>query len=200
MIRTLIAYTMLVLLMGCQGVISRSPPVHLNPNMDQQSRYNAQDANGFFADGRAMRPLVPGTIARGTLKEDEVYYTGMKDATYVHQLPMPITSKLLKRGQERYAIHCAVCHDGAGTGRGIVVQRGMIPPPSFHTDRVRQMPVGQYFEVITHGVRTMPSYGKYISVEDRWALSAYIRALQMGQNASLSHVPADQAAAKGWHK
>ena len=190
--------TFLLILSSCRGVPSRDPPIHLNPNMDQQARYDPQEPNDFFEDGRAMRPLVPGTVARGTLKEDDHLYTGKVGGKYATHLPIKLTPSLLKRGQQRFNIYCIVCHDGAGTGNGIVIKRGFIPPPNFHDPRIRQMPVGQIFDTISGGVRTMPSYGKQVPAEDRWAIAAYVRALQMSQNASIHHVPADEAAARQW--
>jgi hypothetical protein len=191
---------LLLTLNTCRGVSSRNPPIHLVHNMDHQARYNAQEANDFFEDGRAMRPQVPGTIARGQLKEDDHLYRGKKGSSYAEDLPMELTAELLNRGEDRYQIYCTVCHDGAGTGQGIVIQHGMVPPPSFHDERIRNMPVGQIFEVMSSGIRNMPSYKAQIPVKDRWAITAYVRALQISQHASIDLIPADEAAAKQWKK
>lgn len=189
-----------ILMTGCRGVTSREPPIHLNPNMDQQTRIDPQEPHDFFEDGRGMRPLVPGTVARGTLKEDDHLFKGKMGEKFATHLPMKLTSDVLKRGQQRFNIYCAVCHDSAGTGNGIVIKRGFVPPPSFHDPRIRQMPVGQIFDVISNGARTMSSYAKQVSAEDRWAIAAYVRALQISQNASVRQVPADEAASRRWVK
>lgn len=198
MIRTCLC--VLVLLSSCRGVTSREPPIHLNPNMDQQTRIDPQEPNDFFEDGRGMRPRVPGTVARGKLNEDDHLFKGKINEKFATHLPMKITTSLLKRGQQRFNIYCAMCHDAAGTGDGIVIKRGMVPPPNFHDARIRQMPVGQIFDVMTNGARTMPAYAKQVQEEDRWAIAAYVRALQISQNASIRHVPADEAASRQWIK
>jgi hypothetical protein len=154
--------------------------------MHVQPRYNPLDSSTFFDDGRSARPVVPGTIARGHLRTDEAFYTGKVNGVEVSTFPFPITREVLERGRERYNIYCTPCHDGVGDGRGMIVQRGFPPPPSYHTDRLRQAPVGHFVEVMTNGYGTMYSYASRISPSDRWAIASYIRALQLSQQAKLS--------------
>jgi len=177
---------------GCQGSISSDPPIHINPNMDFQERFEAQEANPFFADNRAMREPIPGTVARGFLKDDTAFHFGINsDGTPVLTMPVAVTASLVERGQERYEIFCAVCHGSAGDGNGIIMtgNYGFVPAPTFHTEAIRDMPDGHFFNAITEGIRTMPSYASQIPVADRWAIVAYIRALQRSQNASADDVP-----------
>ncbi len=183
-----------VLLAGCRGAISEKPPVHVNMNMDNQPRFDPQEANPFFADGRAMRPPVPGTVARGMLKEDTRFYLGRAAAgDFVPQMPVPVTRELLLRGRERYDIFCAVCHGKAGDGQGIIItgQYGYTPAPSYHdaTVAARMAADGYVFDVISRGVRNMPGYAQQLTVADRWAVTAYIRALQLSQNATEGDIP-----------
>jgi len=182
-----------ILWVGCRGSLSEKPPVHLNQNMDVQERFDPQEANPFFADGRAMRPPVPGTVARGFLREDTRFYLGREaDGTLVQALPVQITQALVQRGRERYDIYCAVCHGRAGDGKGIVMTGGYgFAEIGYHNDRLRQAAAGYFFDVITHGIRTMPAYGQQIPVADRWAITAYIRALQRSQNATEGDIPPD---------
>ena len=167
--------------------------------MDFQTNQKPQEENPFFADGRAMRPQVPGTVARGTLKENAELHMGKSGETFVTSIPVRVTKEFVMRGQGRYNIYCAPCHARTGAGDGIIVQRGMLRPPSFHDDRLVQMPEGQIYDSILNGVRgNMPSYAYAIPVEDRWAIVAYVRALQLSQKAPLDLVPADIATQKGW--
>lgn len=179
---------------GCRGMDSDEPPIHLNLNMDYQERFDPQEANPFFADNRSMRPLVPGTVARGTLREDVAFFEGRTaGGGFVGRMPVPTTRELLERGQERYNIYCAVCHGEAGDGQGIISTGGYgyTPATSYHDDRLRQAPDGYLYDVISNGVRTMPPYGHQVQPADRWAIVAYIRALQRSQYASAEDVPAD---------
>lgn len=194
-----IAFAILALA-ACRGQRSQDAPIHLNPNMDNQQYVGAQEPSPFFADRRGMRSDVPGTVAVGALKDDDHLYRGLVNGKPATTLPLPLDAALLRRGRERYDIYCSACHDGAGTGDGIVVRRGMLQPPSFHVDRVAAMPVGELYSVITNGVRNMPSYARQIPPEDRWAIVAYVRALQLSRRATLADVPADVAASKGWSK
>lgn len=181
---------------GCvRGVPSDKPPIHIVPNMDSQPKYKPRSLSSFFADSSAMRTPAAGTIARGTLRHDSVYFWGKDgDGNLVKKNPLPITMEFLSRGQERYGIYCTPCHDAAGTGKGAVFKRnaGMLPPTSYHDDRLRNIQDGHIYDVITNGIRTMSGYSAQIPVEDRWAIVAYVRALQRSQNASLKDVPADQ--------
>lgn len=172
---------------------SDEPPVHLNLNMDFQERFDPQEANPFFADNRSMRPPVPGTVARGTLREDVAFYEGRTEGgSFVEEMPLPTTRELLTRGQSRYNIFCAPCHGGAGDGEGIITTGGYgyTPAPTYHSDRLRDVADGYLYDTIANGVRTMPSYGHQVPPADRWAIVAYIRALQRSQYASPEDVPA----------
>jgi mono/diheme cytochrome c family protein len=179
------------LAVGCtRGRPSKEPPIHIDPDMDNQPRYNPQAYSKFFADSASMRPLVPGTVPRGWLRDNVEYYTGLdRNGDPVEKLPVPVDMALLRRGQERFNIYCSPCHSRLGDGKGIMVQRGYIPPPSFHEDRVRKFPDGHFFDVITHGIRNMPSYKDQIPIADRWAIIAYIRALERSQDATIEDVP-----------
>jgi mono/diheme cytochrome c family protein len=148
-----------------------------------------------FADGSSARPLPPDTVARGQVRDDALLFSGQdasgQDST---QFPFPITREVLNRGRDRFEIYCVPCHGYTGDGDGLVVQRGFNPPPSYNSDRLRQAPVGHLFAVVTNGFGAMPSYTAQIPVQDRWAIVAYIRALQLSQHASIDDVPADQRA------
>lgn len=177
---------------GCRGTISDEPPVHPNLNMDFQNKFEPQEANRFFADGRAMRPPVAGTVARGMLKEDTRFFAGRNaDGSFVAELPVPITRELLLRGRERYNIYCSVCHGKAGDGKGIIMtgNYGFTPAPTYHDDRLRAVEDGHLYDVIANGIRNMPGYAQQVSVADRWAITAYIRALQRSQNATEGDLP-----------
>jgi Cytochrome C oxidase, cbb3-type, subunit III len=160
--------------------------------MADQPRYEPLSRSTFFGDDRAARPLVEGTVARGQLRSDEHLYTGKEGGKLVDTFPFPVTRAVLARGQERFNIFCAPCHDRMGMGQGMVVRRGYRAPPSMHIDRLRQMPAGHLFDVMTNGFGVMPDYVQQIQPEDRWAIVAYIRALQLSQHATLADVPEDQ--------
>jgi mono/diheme cytochrome c family protein len=193
---------------GCRGKPSARSPIHPNPNMDDQWKYAAQTESPLFADGKAMRPPVPGTVARGQLRADAAYYEGKAaDGTFIASLPAQVTvdMALLERGRDRFDIYCAVCHGATGHADGIITQRGergmVVPPPSFHDPGVRAKPAGFYFDVITHGVRgptgaqgRMLPYKHQVPVADRWAIVAYMRALQRSQSASLNDIPVEHRA------
>ncbi|MCS6804462.1 MAG: cytochrome c [Acidobacteriota bacterium] len=161
-------------------------------DMHDQPKYKPLAGSTFFEDGRSARPLVEGTVARGHLKTDELLYTGKISGQFVDQFPMPVNRALLERGRERYTIYCSVCHGQDGEGRGMIVQRGFKQPPSLHEERLRRQPAGYFFGVITNGIGAMYSYASRITPEDRWAIAAYIRALQLSQHATLNDVPPDQ--------
>lgn len=173
-------------------------------DMQDQPRYKPYKKSDFFTDGRASRDLPEGTVARGNLREDKAFYTGKKEnadpnvqvqttvsptgntlvASFpndIEKMPVPLTKELLDRGQERYMIYCSICHGTLGNADGMVVRRGYPQPPTYHDDRLRNAPDGHFFDVITNGWGKMNSYAHQISVADRWAIVAYIRALQLSQ-------------------
>jgi mono/diheme cytochrome c family protein len=171
-------------MMSCRGQLSDKPPIHPQQNMHDQERFNAQQENPFFADGRAMRLPVDGTIARGNLRHDTELYAGRdSDGNFITEIPYEITKSFLYRGKERYDIYCQMCHGGTGDGRGIIMtgQYGYVPAPTFHSDQSRAMPEGEIYDAIANGIRNMPGYAQQIRVEDRWAIVAYVRALQKSQ-------------------
>jgi mono/diheme cytochrome c family protein len=177
------------------------PRIHIVQGMDNQPRYRSQQVNPFFADTREARPPVAGTVARGRLDGDDGYRKGLKDGTWIETLPVPMTEGLLQRGADRFRIFCAPCHGLAGYGDGIVALRAdrlmegtWVPPTSVHDATVLARPVGHLFNTITKGIRTMPSYGSQIPVEDRWAIVAYVRALQRGGHAPVSILTAAERA------
>ncbi len=191
--------------------------------MANQPKYLPLRPSAFFEDGKSARPLVRGTVARGQLRDDPLFYTGrispeMKMGSvpifapifvsapaaaapvaggkigpgYANVFPIAITREVLDRGQERFNIHCSPCHGRLGAGNGMIVQRGYRRPPSFHTERLREAPPGYFFDVISNGFGAMPDYAAQISPQDRWAIIAYVRALQLSQNATLADVPGEQ--------
>jgi hypothetical protein len=160
--------------------------------MHDQPKYKPYRESEFFSDGRAMRPFVPGTVARGTLREDTVLYTGKSGEDFVTEIPVPVTAELLERGRSEFQVFCSPCHGRTGTGDGMIVQRGFKRPTSYHVDRLRQMPIGYLFDVITNGYGAMLDYASQVPVEDRWAIVAYVRALQLSQYAPAADVPADR--------
>lgn len=171
-----------VLLAGCRQ------------DMHDQPKFEPYEKNAFFPDLRAGRPGVPGTVARGTLKDDLVLHTGKDGAAFVDTLPFPLDMATLRRGRERYEIYCTPCHGAGGKGDGIVVRRGFRQAASFHDPRLRAQPAGYFFDVITSGFGAMPDYAAQVDVRDRWAIVAYVRALQLSQNARVEDVPADKRA------
>jgi len=159
-------------------------------DMATQPRYNPLRASSFFGDGRSARPLVPGTVPRGQLRLDEKLYTGMVNGQLIDTPPFPITRADLQRGQERFNINCAPCHDRSGYGNGLVAQRGFRHPPSYHIERLVNAPLGHFFDVMTRGFGAMQDVSDRVTPEDRWRIAAYIRALQYSQRASVNDVPA----------
>ncbi|MEP6956361.1 MAG: cytochrome c [Chthoniobacterales bacterium] len=152
--------------------------------MVDQQKVKPLSENGFFADERGARVPPPHTVARGQLREDEQFYTGKIGKELAANFPIPVTQALVARGQQRYEIYCAVCHGATGAGNGMIVQRGFPPPPSFHEQRLRDAPVGHFVDVITNGYGVMYSYASRVTPADRWAIAAYLRALQLSQNAA----------------
>jgi mono/diheme cytochrome c family protein len=164
-------------------------------NMHNQPKVEPYEESDFFPDGMGSRPLPAGTVARGLLREDAALYTGLDaQGRAVASFPLPVTRQLLRRGQERFNIYCSPCHDRAGTGRGMIVQRGYKQPSSYHIDRLRQAPPGYFYDVMTRGFGVMPSYAAQVAPEDRWAIVAYIRALQLSQDASLAALTQEERA------
>jgi mono/diheme cytochrome c family protein len=172
-------------------------------DMQNQPKYRPYRQSTFFKDGESGRQPIEGTVARGHLKEDALFYTGKttgsapSDAAsefqgFTDSFPREVTAETLKRGEERYNIYCAVCHDRSGYGEGMVVRRGYKKPPPFHSDRLRQAPVGYLFDVITNGFGAMPDYAAQIPPNDRWAIVAYLRALQLSQNTHVNALSADE--------
>jgi mono/diheme cytochrome c family protein len=161
-------------------------------DMHDAPRYDPLEASTVFPKGSSAQPLVPGTVARGFLHEDELLYTGKVGADMATTFPFAITRERLDRGQERFNIYCAPCHGRTGEGNGMVVQRGFKAPPSYHIDRLRTAPVGYIFGVITNGFGAMQDYSAQVTPEDRWLIVAYIRALQLTQTAKAADVPADE--------
>jgi hypothetical protein len=173
-----LAVCLLTLVAGCRQ------------DMHNQPKYRGLRDSAFFANGSSARPLVEGTIARGTLQADTAFYTGKDGKAFVTELPFPVTQEVLDRGQARFNIYCTPCHDATGSGNGMVVQRGFQRRPvSFHDDRLRKIEAGFFFDVMTNGFGVMPDYRAQISPRDRWNIVAYIRALQLSRNASKADVP-----------
>jgi mono/diheme cytochrome c family protein len=207
----LLAFLVLVLvvvsLAGCRGSFSRRPPIELFADMVRQPKLRPQSANAFFADGLSSRPPVPGTIPRtgpvrvGAVEihpfQDVPYNTGRVPGTtnFVELLPVPVTAELLVRGRERYGIQCALCHGAAGDGKGITAKYQLVGSANFHEARLVTMPDGEIFNTITHGKNLMGAYGSNVEVADRWAIIAYVRALQRSWLATLDDVPPPARAA-----
>jgi mono/diheme cytochrome c family protein len=157
-------------------------------DMHNQPKFVPQRGTDFYADGRSSRPQVENTVARTQLHEDAYFYTGMQNGKEGDGLPFPATMQVLEKGQERYNIYCTPCHSRVGNGAGMIVSRGYHPAGNFHTARLVAAPLGHFFNVITNGYGAMPEYAAQVSVEDRWAIAAYIRALQLSQNAKQTDV------------
>lgn len=159
-------------------------------DMHDAPRYEAYEKSEFFGDARSMRPQVAGTVARGQLREDSAMFAGKVGAAFVPRIPIPVSGQLVHRGRQRFDIYCAPCHGRAGRGDGIVVRRGYRAPPSLHIDRLRGQADGYFYDVISNGFGVMPDYAAQIPVADRWAIVAYIRALQLSQHAPMAGLPA----------
>lgn len=182
-----------------RAVRSDQPRIHVFQDMDNQPRYNPQAASAIFADGRAMRPEIPGTVARGELHGDDALYRGKIGEEWVAEIPLPVTEPFVRRGQERFTIYCAPCHGLNGAGAGPVHQRAVklgepkwVPPTSLLSEQVRERADGHVFNTITNGIRNMAAYGPQISTNDRWAIVAYIRALQLSRDAGIDDVPVQE--------
>jgi len=172
--KIILASGTLLLLAGC------------HTDMWVQPKIRPQHESSFFADGSSARPLVEGTVARDHLREDEAFFTGRQNGKLVTEIPIKVTKDFLLRGQERFKIYCTPCHGQLGDGQGMIARRGFTlrrPIASYHNDRLRKMPIGHFFEVMTNGFGAMYSYASRVEPQDRWAIAAYIRALQLSQNA-----------------
>ena len=182
----IIIYIFSIILIACQGMPSKKTPIHLNPNMDNQERFDAQEENKFFENNMSMREPVDGTVARGYLFENSLFHTGKKDneefITKVSDV-MEVDELLILRGKERFNIYCSVCHGYTGDGNGLVAQNDKysLIPTSIYSETLAEKKDGYFFDLITNGVRNMPSYKHQISIEDRWAIVAYIKALRLSR-------------------
>jgi mono/diheme cytochrome c family protein len=174
-------------LAGCTASSGKAP-LEIFTDMRHQPKYKAQAENDFFADRRADRSPVPGTVARGYAKLDDAFYEGVADGKYVPN-PLPMNAETLARGRERFDVYCSPCHDRTGSGRGIVAQRATWLAQNLTDPRIRSMPDGEIFDTITHGKRSMPAYRYQIGEHDRWAIIAYVRALQRASAGTLNDVP-----------
>jgi hypothetical protein len=163
-------------------------------DMHNQPKYIPYRPATFFADQRSERPPIEGTVARGELGDDELLETGKVNGADAPVFPFPINERVMHRGQERFNIYCSPCHGRTGDGNGMIVQRGYRHPPSFLVDRLLQAPPGHVFDVITNGFGAMPDYAAQIKTADRWAIAAYIRALQLSQQANVAELPPDARA------
>ena len=189
-----------VSIMGFRGSASTKPPLEVFPDMDRQAKYKPQAASAFFADGRADRPLPAGVVSRGDLRADDHLYLGKTaDGAWAPGFPASISidARLLEHGKDRYAIYCLPCHGATGDGNGITKSYGMGATPSYHDDRLRKMTEGEIFNTITHGKGNMLSYADKLSPEDRWAVIAYVRALQRAQTGTINDVPASHKSELG---
>lgn len=159
-------------------------------DMHDTPRYETYEANRNMPDGRASRELPAGTVARGQLRDDEHFYTGKVDGVFVPDFPFQLTAADMARGQERYSVYCTPCHGQLGDGKGMVVQRGLRQAATYHQDRLRTVAPGYLYDVISNGFGAMQGYAEQVPPRDRWLIAAYIRALQLSQNASVNDVPA----------
>jgi mono/diheme cytochrome c family protein len=174
----------LLLLSGCRE------------DMQNQPYYRPLRESDFYADKRSARPIIAGTVARGHLNADTYFYTGKLGSNDGDYMPFPVTAEVMARGQQRFNIYCAPCHSELGDGNGMIVQRGYKRPPSYNTDRLRKAPIGYFFDVMTNGFGAMPDYAGQVPAQDRWAIAAYIRALQLSQHATEADVPPGQQIAQ----
>jgi mono/diheme cytochrome c family protein len=177
----------LLLAVGLSGTACRQ-------DMHDAPRFNPLRKSDFYDDHRSERPLVEDTVPRGWLMADDAYATGKVNGQFVAELPaaVPLSLDLLKRGENRFNIYCSPCHSRMGTGMGIVVQRGYKQPPSYDDPRLRAEPIGYFYDVISHGFGQMPDYAARIQPQDRWAIAAYVRALQVSRHANVADVPASE--------
>ena len=167
------------------------PSLGCYQKMANQPRYDPLESSDFFTDGMSARPRIAGTVARGELVTNEFFATGKMGGQDGNGFPIPVDAALLDRGNERFNIYCTPCHGRLGDGKGMIPSRGYRHPPTFHSDALRKQPTGHFFDVMTNGFGAMPQYGTIIPPRDRWAIIAYIRALQLSQNATVADVPAN---------
>lgn len=193
-----VSWVPLALIAYMRSTTSRKPAFHVVFDMDNQEKFKPQQMNAMFADLRAMRPQVPGTIARGQLMEDAHLYEGKVNGEWAKTFPIEVTETVMGRGRERFGVFCAPCHGLSGDGAGMVSVRAeelregsWVPPTALFSQTVLERPVGHLFNTITNGIRNMPAYGKQVDVMDRWAIVAYVLALQRSHGASVNDVPAD---------
>lgn len=179
-LRKFLEFGLLLILAGCRQ------------EMYDQPKVKPLGESDFYSDLRSARPQVDGTVARGQVHEDTYFYTGKIGANPGDYMPFPVTEEVLARGHERFNIYCAPCHSRVGDGNGMVPQRGYKHPPTYHQDRLRKAPLGYFFDVMTNGFGTMPDYSAQIQPRDRWCIIAYIRALQLSQNATQADVAAGE--------
>lgn len=175
---------------GVLGAVALLGGCGIRQDMHVQPKYLPLSESEFYADKRASRPIIAGTVARGHERADEAFYTGKVDNKPVTEFPIKVDAQLLERGRERYNVFCSPCHSRIGDGNGMIVQRGLRRPPSFHEQRLVNIAVGHFYDVITNGFGGMGDYSQQVPVRDRWAIAAYIRALQLSQNATRADVPA----------
>lgn len=191
-----------VSIMGFRGMRSTQPPIEVFPDMDRQAKYKPQAPSKFFADGRADRPTPSGTVPYGRssaaadpafLRADDFHYAGKAaDGSFARGFPIEVTEQMVRRGQDRYQIYCTPCHGALGDGNGITKSYGMVATPTYHDDRLRAMAEGEIFNTISHGKNTMSSYADKLSPDDRWAVVAYVRALQRAHHATIDDVPLEK--------
>ncbi len=190
-----------VSIMGFRGMVSTGSPIMVFPDMDNQAKFKPQASTKFFADGRADRAPVAGTVARGRttaadpafLRADDARFLGKNaDGSFVRGFPVAVDAATMRHGAERYGIYCQPCHGALGDGQGITKAYGMVATPSYHDDRLRNMAEGEIFNTITNGKNTMMSYADKLTPDERWAVIAYVRALQRARHATLDDVPADK--------
>jgi len=193
-----LSWVPLVFIMRARNTTSPKPRIHIIQDMDNQPRVHTQSRAPLFADRRGMRPPVAGAVARGELREDDALYRGMVGEEWIEEIPVPVTLEMMDRGRERFDIFCSPCHGLAGGGNGMISRRAeelqegtWTPPASFHTELIRSRPAGHIFNTISNGIRNMPAYAPQIPVADRWAIVAYVRALQRSQWAPIDDVPSE---------
>jgi mono/diheme cytochrome c family protein len=199
-----LAFTVVLLIsvMGFRGMRSTRPPIEVFPDMDRQAKYKPQAESKFFADGRADRPIPAGTVPRGRTVDADPAYLRADDFRYEGKLPdgsfgrgfpagLEVTDRFIQRGKNRFEIYCAPCHGVLGDGNGITKSYGMLVTPSYHDDRLRALAEGEIFNTITHGKNTMFAYGDKLAPDDRWAVVAYVRALQRAHHGTINDVPVE---------